>query len=177
MSGIYWNVSGVTYAGNGTAGSALHLLDAPTGLFINANDTLYISDSGNWRVLAYSPNATYGTIVAGTGVTGTALNRFSINMRYTFVDASDIIYVSDAQNHRVVRWISGGSTGVVVAGNGTVGTSLSQMNFPYGVWVDSNSNIFVVEYYNERVTKWAPGATTGVVVAGITNSAGKQKDR
>jgi hypothetical protein len=71
-----------------------------------------------------------------------------------------------------MRWASGGSTGVIVAGNGTGGSSLNEVAFPYGVWVDSNLNVFTTEYSNYRVTKWAPNASVGVLVAGITGSQG-----
>ncbi|CAF0817290.1 unnamed protein product [Rotaria sordida] len=173
FSGTYWNVTGVTYAGNGTRGTALNQLAAPTGLFITSNDTLYISDSGNWRVVAYLPNAASGSIVAGTGVGGTSLTRLaSSGIRYISVEANENIYISDTYNERVVRWASGGSTGVIVAGNGTGGSSLNQLDYPYGLWVDSSLNVFVSEYQNYRITKWVPGASVGVVVAGISGSSG-----
>jgi sugar lactone lactonase YvrE len=172
-SGKYWNVTGITYFGSGTAGSSLNQLNGPTGIFLDSSGTLYISDSGNYRVLSYQYNATNATIIAGTsGVTGTALNQFSANMRYIYVDTSGNIYIADKSNDRVMRWAIGGSIGVMVAGNGTAGPALSELYDPYGVWVDSNSNIFVTEYSNYRATKWAPNATAGVLVAGITGSQG-----
>ena len=125
----------------GTAGSALNLLNSPTSIFINTNDILYINDTGNYRIVAYPLNTASGTVVADTGVGGTALNQLA------------------------------------VGGNGTSGTSLGQVDFPYGVWADSSANIFVVEHKNQRVTKWTLGAITSVVVAGITNTSGKQKSR
>lgn len=173
MSGIYWNVSGVIYAGTGTGGSALNQLSAPAGLFLDASDTLYISDSGNFRVVSYLRNASSGVIVAGSGLMGDALNRFAIGMRYLYVDTNGSIYVADANNHRVMRWTNGSSTGVIVAGNGTNGTSFNQLGYPYGIWVDSNFNVYAAEFNNHRVTKWAPGASTGTEVAGVTGTSGK----
>ncbi len=177
LSGVYWNVNGVLYAGNGTAGSALTQLNSPFGIFINSNDTLYIDDASNYRVISYLCNATSGNIVAGIGASGSALNQFSTTIRYNYVDASENIYIADTGNNRVVRWATGGSTGVVVAGNNGAGAGLNQLFSPYGVWVDSSLNVFVAEYGNHRVTQWAPGASAGVVVAGITGSSGKQNSR
>ena len=175
-NGVYWNVNGVIYAGNGTNGSALYQLSAPSGLFIDLNDTLYISDSANFRVLAYLRNAAIGSVVAGSGTSGKGLHQFSAGgMRHIYVDPNKNIYVSDVTYDRVTRWPSGGSTGVLVSGNGTFGSSLSQLYNPFGVWADSSSNVFVAESNNFRVTKWTPGASVGVVVAGITNSSGTQK--
>ncbi len=124
--------------------------------------------------MAYSPNAATGTRVAGTGVAGTALNQLaSQGIRNLYVDTNHSIYISDAYNNRVVRWASGGSTGVLAAGTGTAGNLPTQVDYPYGIWVNSGSNIFVVEYDNHRVTKWVPGASAGVVVAGVTGSSGR----
>lgn len=173
MSGIYWNVTGVLYAGTGTSGSALNQLYGPAGLFLDSNDTLYVSDSGNCRVVSYLRNASIGSIVAGSGLNGTGLNRFAAAMRYLYVDTNGSIYIADTNNHRVIRWTSGSSTGVIVAGNGTNGTSLNQLDYPYGIWVDSNFNVYAVEFNNHRVTKWAPGASAGVVVAGFSGLSGK----
>ena len=173
ISRIYWNVTGVSYVGNGTASSALNLLSLPAGLSITANGNLYISDGNNYRVLLYLPNAASGTIVAGTGAPGNALDQLDAGIRYNTVDTSGNLYVVDSDNNRVMRWASGASIGVLVAGNGTNGSSLDQLNFPYGVWIDSSSNVFVTEYYNHRVTRWAPGSSAGVVVAGVSNSPGK----
>lgn len=156
----------MTYAGISINGSALNQLNTPTGLFIDSDDTLYITDSANCRIMAYSYNANIGTMVAGTGSCGSGLNQFASGARYLFVDSNKNIYVSDQSNQRVMRWASGGSTGVMVAGTGAGGSSLSQVNYPYGIWVDSNSNIFLAEYNNNRVTKWASGSSAGIIVAG-----------
>lgn len=177
MSRIFWNTTGVTYAGTGIGGSALNQLSTPNGLFFNSNDTLYISDNGNYRVVSYLRNAVSGSLVAGTGLNGNALNQLGSAVRFLYVDTNGSIYIADSTNHRVVRWTSSNSTGVIVAGNGISGASLSQLNVPYGVWVDSNSNVFVTEHNNHRVTRWAPSASTGVVVAGVTGLSGESDNR
>jgi sugar lactone lactonase YvrE len=115
-SGIYWNVTGITYVGTGTVGNGLNQLSAPTGIFIDSNDTLYISDAGNYRIMSYICNAANPT-VAVSGTSGTGLNQFSGNIRYIYVDTSGNIYIADKSDERVMRWVSGGSTGVMVAGN------------------------------------------------------------
>ncbi|CAF1115764.1 unnamed protein product [Rotaria sordida] len=165
-SGAFWNTIGVTYAGNGSQGSALNQLSSPTGIFIDSSDILYINDGGNYRSLKYLSGATSGILIAGTGTSGSASNQLGGSTRFNYVDSNQNIYISDGSNNRVMRWANGASMGVIVAGDGTSGTSLNQTRTPYGVWVDSSSNIFVAEFTNHRVTRWSSGAKVGVVVAG-----------
>ncbi|CAF1487521.1 unnamed protein product, partial [Adineta steineri] len=168
----------------GSSGSGLNQISSPTGLYIDSNNNLYIGDTGSFRViqqsLSITTNAPSGTIVAGTsGTSGNSsfLNLFSTGVRYLFVDSSQNLYVADTYNNRVMRWASGASSGLMVAGDGTFGSTLNQVYSPYGIWVDSSSNIFVAEYQLHRVTKWAPGATAGIIVAGFTASAGNTTNK
>ena len=115
-------------------------------------------------------NAT-GTIVAGGNGTGTALNQFATGPLGVSVDVTGNVYVADNNNHRVVKWQPGATTGIVVAGGNGAGSGLNQFNAPYGVYADADSNVYVVDRNNHRIIKWAPGAAAGVVVAG-GNGAG-----
>ena len=142
---------------------------------MDLNNNLYVSDGGNYRIMKYVPGNNSGTLVAGTGASGTGLNQLSTGVRYNYVDSNQSIYIGDAYNNRVVVWAANASAGVIVAGNGTFGATLNQLYYPYGVWVDSNSNVFVAEYQNHRVTQWAPGAAAGILVAGITGLSGESK--
>ncbi|CAF0846744.1 unnamed protein product [Adineta steineri] len=172
ISGMYWNTTASSRAGTGTSGAGLNQLSAPTGIFLDSSDNLYVADSGNYRVLKYAPGVTNGTLIAGANVTGTTLNLLSTGIRYIFVDSSQNLYVADTYNNRVMFWANGSSSGIIVAGNGSYGTSFNEIYNPYGIWVDSSSNVYVAEYQNQRVTKWASGATTSILVAGNTSSAG-----
>ena len=116
-SGSYWNIYGFRYAGTGTGGAPWHQLNGPYGISFDSNDTLYISDSLNFRIMSYLRNASNGTLVAGTGVNGNWVNRTSNSLRLNYVDGNGSIYFADTGNHRVLRWPIGGNIGVVVAGN------------------------------------------------------------
>ncbi|CAF1159983.1 unnamed protein product [Adineta ricciae] len=163
---IFWNTTGTIYAGNGSQGPSLNQLSSPTGIFIDSNDALYIDDTGHARSLKYLPGAATGVLVAG-GSSGSGLNELSaMGTRFNYADSNQATYIADAGNHRIIRWLNGASSGVIVAGNGTPGSTLNQVRNPYGVWVDSSSNVYASEYFNHRVTKWSPGATAGIIVAG-----------
>jgi hypothetical protein len=59
-----------------------------------------------------------------------------------------------------------------VAGNGTIGASLTQLNTPTQVIVDENEYLYISESYGCRITRWAPNATFGVCIAGCTGTPG-----
>ncbi|WP_336716752.1 T9SS type A sorting domain-containing protein [Chryseobacterium mucoviscidosis] len=112
----------------------------------------------------YSWN-TQGITVAGGNGAGGANNQ--LNFPYSvFIDSSSNLYITDTQNHRIVKWDSALNQGVTVAGvNGSGGNS-NQLNTPTCVWVDDNKNIYVLDSFNARIQKWEPNAVTGITVAG-----------
>lgn len=59
--------SGTTVAGlaNGTFGSTADALYTPPGVFLDAQDRLFIGDSGNHRVQLYLNGSSTGTTIAG----------------------------------------------------------------------------------------------------------------
>ncbi len=168
---------GVTVAGygNGTGGSALNALMSPWGLALDANDSLYVADYNNHRVMKIELGSLTGLIVAGTGVTGNNATQLCAPTELA-VDANSNIYVSDDFNYRVMLWRKNSSSGVIVAGNGTSGSTASQISQSIGLAVDSHGNIYVSDKSNHRVMKWAPNATSGTVVAG-TGVAGSSSQQ
>jgi DNA-binding beta-propeller fold protein YncE len=58
-------------------------------------------------------------------------------------------------NNRVMKWAPGATTGVIVAGTGTVGAALNQLAYPSYVLVDASGYIYVTDPGNYRVVRWA----------------------
>ena len=59
---------------------------------------LYVSDCYNHRVLKFpanSTNGTFGTLVAGNGVSGSGANQIS-NAEGITVDENGVLYIADA---------------------------------------------------------------------------------
>lgn len=88
-------------------------------------------------------------------------------------DSSDTLFVADASNNRIQRFVPGNTTGTTVCGNRNevVGSNASLLNYPNDVAVDLNGNIYLVDTNNNRVQLWRVGATTGITIAG-TGTAG-----
>ena len=104
------STSGTTVAGWYTsAGSSIGQFNTPTAVHVDVNGSIYVLDSGNYRVQKWFSGEPFGrTIVGGQG-NGTTLNK--ISKAYAFyVDSQTNIYVSDYGNHRVSLWVTGNTT-------------------------------------------------------------------
>ena len=84
------------------------------------------------------------------------------------IDSSDSLYVADANNNRIQKFLYDNTIGTTVAGksNGAVGVSASHLNFPNDMTIDSSENVYAVDSYNNRVQFWYVNSTSGITVAG-----------
>ncbi|CAF4211714.1 unnamed protein product, partial [Rotaria magnacalcarata] len=60
----------------------------------------------------------------------------------------------------------GAKEGIVIAGGQGAGSALTQLWYPYGIFVDTLGTLYVADYGNDRVMRWTQGATQGTVIAG-----------
>ncbi|XZF14901.1 gliding motility-associated C-terminal domain-containing protein [Chitinophagaceae bacterium MMS25-I14] len=154
-----------------------------TGNPCNAN-MIVMTASPSWEINAWQYNSgalatdtikywnSTGTVAAGTtGSTGSGNTQFNTGPLGVSTDIYGNVYVADNNNHRIMKWQPGASTGILVAGGNGAGSGLNQFNAPYDVFADADSNVYVADRNNSRIIKWAPGASSGVVVAG-GNGAG-----
>ena len=89
-----------------------------------------------------------------------------------FVDHEEkVIYIADAENHRIVAWRSGDERGRVVIGHYGAGSGLNQLNWPTDVVVDRRTNSLIVcDYRNRRIVRWSrENPTSGEIL--IANMA------
>ena len=66
----------------------------------------------------------------------------------------------------VLRW---NSSGITVAGNGTLGIASNQLNKPWDLTFDWNNSMYVTDRYNHRVQKFFRGSSIGITIAGNAN--------
>ncbi|CAF4996104.1 unnamed protein product, partial [Rotaria socialis] len=76
---------------------------------------------------------------------------------YLFVDRQRNVYVSDEQNHRVMKWNNGAKEGIVVAGGQGQGNALTQLSYPQGIFLDTLGTLYVADTWNHRVMRWTQG--------------------
>jgi sugar lactone lactonase YvrE len=170
---VSYPLIGVTVAGysNGTSGTTLDALNSPWGLAIDTNDTLYISECGNARVIRIPAGSLNGSIVAGTGSSGSSATQLGCPAELK-IDTHSNLYVDDNNHCRVMLWRKNASSGVVVVGNGTCSNTNNGIGDSLGLARDSQGNLYVSDKDNHRIMKWPPNATVGILVAGTPGVSG-----
>ena len=145
-------------------------------LTMDKNGSLYVSDYKKNEVRRWKRGEKdKGTIVAGENGEGHQLNQLNFPT-FIFVDEDESLYVSDSDNHRVMKWVKDGREGVVVAGGNSKGDSWRQLSDPEGVLVDRLGHIYVGDCRNDRVMRWCEGVKEGTLVVG-GNGSGQQSNQ
>jgi sugar lactone lactonase YvrE len=140
----------------------------PTGVRFTPNGDILVAEVHNHRVMRWSPGATEGIRVAGSGHAGTSLDR--LYYPYGIALDGDNVLVAEYHGHRVSSWAPGATECTVVAG-GSHGSNTRQLRYPHDVEVGADSTVYVADYHNHRVMKWPAGATEGTAVAGYRAGA------
>ncbi|CAF1574871.1 unnamed protein product, partial [Didymodactylos carnosus] len=163
---------------------------ASYGLAIDSSNNIYISDSFANRILKLSSTGSgNATVVAGGNGYGNASNQLNFPTSLA-VDANGSLYILDAGNNRIQKWLSGATMGttlltILVAigvltvdcnnylyvGNGTtilrfppdseIGTTvISGLYYPTSMKFDSEVNIYIKEAEKKEKGKKTIGVET-----------------
>ena len=136
-----------------------------SGVVMDNDGYLYISDANNHEVKRWKIGDANGIVVAGGNGRGSSLNQLS-RPYYICIDDDHSVYVSDYDNHRVVKWIQGAREGIVVAGGRDKGNDLTQLSRPCGLVVDQSGTMYIADAGNNRIMSWAKDANQGNIVLG-----------
>jgi sugar lactone lactonase YvrE len=140
---------------------------------INTN-ILYVSDTGNHRVMKYLPNSTVGVMVAGTGTAGLATTELKFPRGLIYDAMTNSLVIANSGAHNIVRWALGSQDWTLLAGsiNGTSGSTTALLNGPTDIVFDRMGYMYVADENNHRVQSFAPGQLTGTTIAGVTRVPG-----
>jgi len=155
-------------------------LDRPTGVAVDAQGNIYISDQLNNRIREVTTDGLIRTI-AGTGKAayggdnGPALKANFAHPMGVAVDANGNVYVADRENNRI-RKISVDGTIRTVIGSGRKGQSENgpalsiSLDFPHGVAIDAKGTLYVADTFNHRIRRLDSDGVVRVVAG-----SGKQE--
>lgn len=154
-----------------SSGTTAAKLNNPFGVFVDANDNLWIGDSSNHRVLKY-PSASSlpvfsaaATVALGqpnltTVTSGTSDVKFSFPEGLAMSD-DGTLWIAEFDNHRVVRFDNAASLSSGAAASGvlgqpdfftsSVGLSASKMESATGLALDTNGTLYVLVSTSQRV--------------------------
>ncbi|CAF4313720.1 unnamed protein product, partial [Rotaria magnacalcarata] len=60
-----WKQNGLTVAGGNGQGNGINQLSNPCGLYVDDDQTVYVADRDNHRIVEWKSGATSGQVVAG----------------------------------------------------------------------------------------------------------------
>ncbi len=152
--------SGIAGFAEGAAASARFLY--PAGVAVDADDNVYVADSGNQRIRQIVAATEIVSTLAGTGVAGFNDGDFS-NAQFSspqalVVGTAGTLLVADTGNHRI-RVIDAGTV-TTLAGDGSAGFldgagGSAQFSSPRGIALDADGIVFVADTGNHRVRRIA----------------------
>jgi sugar lactone lactonase YvrE len=136
-------------------------------LYIDDDQTIYIADQSNHRIIEWKWNATSGQVVAGGNEKGNEAHQLSYPRDVIVDKERDNLIICDWRNRRVVRW---------PRRNGTSGeTIISNINC-WGLTMDENGSLYVIDWEKDEVRRYRRGESQGTVVAG-GNGNGNRLDQ
>lgn len=159
------------------------LLNAPSGVAVDAQKNVYVADAANNVIKKISSNGTVTTL-AGCGTAGSTDGTTKASFYFPVgiaIDALGNVYVADKGNHKI-RKITPAGVVTTLAGNGTRGAidgmgKNASFDKPVAVAVDAAGNVFVADQCNHKIRKISPEGVVSTVAGcgkpGADDGAGK----
>jgi sugar lactone lactonase YvrE len=138
--------------------------DNPSGIAVDKEGTVYITDWAKDKIKKISPDGKVSTL-AGTGNPGStdgpgALSEFFLPEGIA-ADARGNLYVADTYNNRVRKITPQGIVSTLVSGKvvpqqGRSKRDTAALSHPFGIAVDNAGNVYVADAGNNKIRKITP---------------------
>jgi sugar lactone lactonase YvrE len=162
-----WQQNGLTVAGGNGQGNGIHQLYNPLGLYVDDDQTVYIADWSNHRIVEWKWGATSGQVVAGGNGQGSGAHQLSKPLDVIVDQERDSLIICDDGNQRVVRW---------PRRNRTSGETIISNIYCRGLTMDESGALYVTDDRKHEVRRYRRGESQGTVVAG-GNGNGNRLDQ
>ncbi len=153
-----WQQNGSTVAGGNGQGNGINQLCVPQGLYVDDDQTVYVADRYNHRIVQWKGGATSGQVVAGGNGFGSGAHQLSEPTDVIIDKERDSLIICDNSNRRVVRW---------PRRNGTSGETIISNSDCVGLTMDENGSVYVTDHARYEVRRYRRGESEGTVVAGV----------
>ena len=150
---------GLVLTNGAGAGKEENQLNHPEGIFVDDDQTMFIADSRNSRVMEWRIGDIKGKVVAGSRTAGRGLHQLN-NPTNVWVDReTNSLIICDWGNHRVVQWSRADGT--------TEGKILLENLDASGLFIDDQRNIYISNTKTKEVRRYQIGGDPeGTLVAG-----------
>ncbi|CAF2030778.1 unnamed protein product [Rotaria magnacalcarata] len=152
-----WKQNGLTVARGNGKGNGINQLSYPWSLYVDDDQTVYVTDQSNNRIVKWKSDATSGQVVAGGNEEGSGARQLPRPFDGIVDKERDSLIICDRSNKRVVRW---------PRRNGTSGETIISNILCVGLTMGENGSLYVVDYGKAEVRRYQSGESQGIVVAG-----------
>ena len=121
----------------------------PTGIAVDSDYNVYVTDEWLNRVTVFSRDGAY---LGHWGEAGSAEGQLRGPSGIDF-DANGDLYIVDSLNDRVQKFTA---DGVFLGAWGSSGSGPGELDRPWGLAVDGAGNVYVADHKNHRVQKFGP---------------------
>ncbi len=136
-------------------------------MFIDDDQTIYVADYGNHRIVEWKSDANNGRIVAGGNGEGNRNDQLNGPTKMIVDKENDSLIICDWGNRRVVRW---------PRRNGRSGETLISNICCHDLIMDNDGYLYVSDVEKHEVRRWKMGEKNGTIVAG-GNGQGNRLDQ
>ena len=144
-------------AGGNGQGNGVDQLNCPNGIYVDDDQTVYVAEWSNHRIVEWKNGVIHGQIVAGGNGQGIRTDQLS-NPTDVIVDKDhDSIIICDYGNKRVIRW---------PRQNGKNGEILMSDIACWGLAIDNNGYLYISDINKHEVKRCMIGDSNGIIVAG-----------
>ena len=136
-------------------------------MYIDDDQTIYVADSVNHRIMEWKNGAINGQTAAGGNGNGNRNDQLNYPTNVIIDKENDCFIICDKENRRVVRW---------PRRNGKSGETIISNIYCHDLIMDNDGFLYVSDWSKDEVGRWKIGETSGTIVAG-GNGQGNRLDQ
>lgn len=162
-----WAANGIIVAGSHLKGSGSDTLSNPYGIYVDYDQTVYVADYSNNRIMRWRVGARRGDIAAGGNGAGHRCDQLNGPTDVIITSDRTSLIICDYKNRRVVQW---------PLVNGYSGRTIIENIDAHGLAMDTDGFLYVADYTCHEIKRYRLGESQGLVVAG-GNGKGSRLDQ